>query len=261
MNKLKTATIALLGRILPHRVRNSVFHLAYHLALPEFEKFAYLYGSAPHLKHGLAAIAERGLVAKTIVDVGAYQGEWSRLAKQIWPTSRMFMIEPNVTNKPQLTGVAEELGATLHWELLGAEEGMPVQFYVMGSGSSVMNEQSGVPRTVEARHLRRLDSLLGAIEPPGFLKIDAQGYELQILKGTSKILSAFEAVLLEVAIIGINEGAPLLHEVLAFMKALGFVAYDIVEIHRRPLDQALNQVDIVFIREQSSLIADERHFA
>src|SRR5262249_21399103 len=120
---------------------------------------------------------------------------------------------------------------------------------------------SPLPRTVETRRLRRLDSLLGQIEPPGFLKIDAQGYELQILKGASKILSDVEAVLLEIAVIEINKGAPLLDEVIAFMKAIGFVAYEILEIHRRPLDQALNQVDIVFVREKSELIADKRHFA
>jgi len=52
--------------------------------------------------------------------------------------------------------------------------------------------------------------------------------------------------LLEIAIIESNEGAPLLHDVVAFMKTLGFVAYDILEVHRRPLDKALNQFDIIF---------------
>ena len=105
-----------------------------------------------------------------------------------------------------------------------------------------------------------LDHLLNDVEAPALLKIDAQGYELQILMGATNVLSAFEAVLLEVAIIEINEGAPLLHDVVAFMKSRGFVTYDILEIHRRPLDNALNQVDIIFIREQSQLIADKRHF-
>jgi hypothetical protein len=48
---------------------------------------------------------------------------------------------------------------------------------------------------------------------------------------------------------------------LGFMKGLGFVTYDILEIHRRPLDKALSQIDFLFVREQSPLIADKRHFA
>jgi FkbM family methyltransferase len=263
MNALKVATIKVLSRVLPSRIKNSAFHLSFHLARPEFEKFAYDYSFAPHMKFGLAAMAARGFQPSTIVDVGAFQGDWSKLVRQIWPASRLFMIEPNLANHAQLVAVAKNLDASLFCDLLGAENDRPVQFNVMGSGSSIMSERSLVGRTIETRRLRTLDSLLSGIElePPGLLKIDAQGYELQILKGASQVLSAFDAVLLEIATIEINEGAPLLHEAVVFMKMLGFVAYEILEIHRRPLDQALNQVDIVFVREQSRLIEDRRHFA
>jgi FkbM family methyltransferase len=261
MNVLKTVTIGVLSRILPLRIKNSLFHLAYHLAPEESEKFAYNYSFAPNMRLGLTAMADRGFSPRTIIDVGAFEGSWSKLAMHIWPSSKLFMIEPNWENKGRLAVLAKQLGATLFSELLGQENGLNVEFKVMGSGSSIMEERSTLPRRTEARRLRTLDSLLKDIERPALLKIDAQGYELEILKGASMILPAFEAVLLEVAIIEINEGAPLLHDVVAFMKTRRFVAYDIVEIHRRPLDHALNQVDIVFVSEQSHLIADKRHFA
>lgn len=261
MNVFKTVTVDFLSRILPLRIKNSLFHLAYHLAPGEFEKFAYNYSFAPNMRLGLAAMADRGFSPHTIIDVGAFEGSWSKLVKHIWPSSKLFMIEPNWENKERLAVLAKQLGATLFSELLGQENGLSVEFKVMGSGSSIMEERSALPRRTEARQLRTLDSLLRGIERPTLLKIDAQGYELEILKGASKILPACEAVLLEVAIIEINDGAPLLHDVVAFMKTRLFVAYDIVEIHRRPLDHALNQVDIVFVSEQSQLIADKRHFA
>ena len=261
MNALKTATIDVLRRILPARIKRALFHLAFHLDRAEFEKFAHEYSFAPHMKLGLAAMAKRGFAPKSVVDVGAFLGDWSILAKQIWPASRLFMIEPNLANQARLADLAEQLDATLFCDLVGAENDQAVQFNVMGPGSSIMSERSGLPRTVETRRLRTLDSLLNEVDPPGLLKIDAQGYELQILKGALQVLPAFEAVLLEIAIIEVNEGAPLLYDVVVFMKSLGFVAYDILEIHRRPLDKALNQVDIIFVREQSRLIADKRHFA
>ena len=93
------------------------------------------------------------------------------------------------------------------------------------------------------------------------MKIDAQGYELEILKGAPKILRQAQAVILEVALIEINRGAPLLHDVVRFMYENGFVSYDVLEIHRRPLDRALNQLDIFFVREESPLVQDKRHFA
>lgn len=45
------------------------------------------------------------------------------------------------------------------------------------------------------------------------------------------------------------------------MRSLGFVAYDILAIHRQPLDMALNQIDVIFVREDSVLIADRRRVA
>jgi FkbM family methyltransferase len=261
MNRFKVAIIGILERLLPARLKNAIFHVSFHLAHAEFEKFAHHYGFAPNMSLGLAAMAARGFSPRTIVDVGAFEGNWSRSAKRIWPSGRLFMIEPNLGMQARLRAVAKDLDATLFCELLGAENGREVEFFVMDSGSSVMSERSALPRTSERRPLRTLDSLLQQVEPPALLKIDAQGYELEILKGAATVLPAFEAVLLEVGIIEINEGAPLLHDVVAFMKAHGLVAYDILEIHRRPLDQALNQVDIVFVKEQSGLIADKRHFA
>lgn len=260
MNFLKKSVIDICKRILPDRVKNSILHMSFHLARAEFEAYAHKYCFAPNMSLGLAAMAARGFAPKTILDAGAFEGNWSRIAKGIWPSSRLIMIEPNRDKKGRLIEVAAELDATLLCELLGAQDSQEVRFHIMESGSSIMAERSAVARTEETRHLRTLDSLLNDITAPALLKIDAQGYELQILTGASKVLPAFEAVLLEVAIIEINEGAPLLHDVIAFMKSRGFVSYDILEIHRRPLDNALNQVDIIFIREQSSLIADKRHF-
>jgi FkbM family methyltransferase len=261
MSALKRTVISILDRILSSRVKRSIFHLSFHLAHSEFEKFAYEYSFAPRMELGLEAMAKLGFSPTTIVDVGAFEGGWSRMAKRIWPSVDLFMIEPNLDKSAILSNTASQLDAILICELLGAENGRMVPFFIMESGSSVMNERSAVPRTVETRQLRTLDSLLKKIERPALLKIDAQGYELEILKGSSLILPSFEAVLLEVAIIEINEGAPLLDDVVAFMKTHGFVAYDILEMHRRPLDRALNQVDIVFVSEQSPLIADKRHFA
>jgi hypothetical protein len=106
-----------------------------------------------------------------------------------------------------------------------------------------------------------MDTVIEELESPVFVKIDTQGYELEVLKGAQKILPKIDAILLEVAIIEINEGAPLLDEVVVFLKRLGFVTYDILEFHRRPLDGALNQIDILFVRENSPLVADKRHFA
>lgn len=106
-----------------------------------------------------------------------------------------------------------------------------------------------------------LDTVTRDLGRSDFIKIDVQGYELEVLKGSEQTLALAELVLIELSFIEVNAGAPLLDEALTFMRRAGFVAYDVLEIHRRPLDGAMNQIDILFAREKSSLRIDKRHWA
>lgn len=254
-------SIIRVARKLPLRIRNSLFHLAFNVAPAEARKFAFEYLDAPDMEGGLRLFAKQGFHPNTIIDVGAYRGSWTKLASTIWPNANLIMFEPNAAREPECRNTAETLKATLFEKLLGAKHGEVVEFNVMANGSAIFGERSPVPRTVEKLELSTLDNCLGSFKPPALLKIDAQGYELEILKGASTILPKVEAILLEVSIIEINEGAPLLKEVAVFMAQLGFVTYDIVEIHRRPLDRALNQIDVIFVRSTSKFLSDKRHYS
>jgi hypothetical protein len=131
----------------------------------------------------------------------------------------------------------------------------------MESGSSVLEERSGVERKPVKLKQRTLDLVTQDLAGADLIKIDVQGYELEVLRGGKETLAKAQAVLIELSLIEVNAGAPLLDEALSFMRAAGFVAYDILEIHRRPLDGAMNQIDVLFVREESPLRADKRHWA
>jgi FkbM family methyltransferase len=260
MSTLKSTLLSLVD-LLPRKLKNSLLHLSFNVARAEFDRFSHLYACAPNMDLGLSALADRGIQPINIIDVGAFEGDWSRMARRIWPSSKIIMFEPNAAKLGIVSCAAQHVNATLLHDLLGATDGTKVVFNLMEAGSSIMNERSPLARSQEARTLRRIDSAVPNLEGYTLLKIDAQGYEIEILKGAEKIIHNIEAILLEVAIIEINEGAPLIADVMAFMKSIGFVTCEILEIHRRPLDRALNQVDILFVRENSTLFSDKRHFA
>jgi len=80
-----------------------------------------------------------------------------------------------------------------------------------------------------------------------------QGGELDVLDGAPKLLKKAEFVFLETSLFETYRGAPLLHDVVAFMNQSGFVLYDIADLLHRPLDNALIQADLAFVPASSPL--------
>ena len=244
------------GRRLPEGLRNSLFHFAYACAPAEFERFAFLYASGQ--EQCLRQMARNGFHPRTIVDVGAYRGDWSRMAHAIWPDASVVMVEPNREQSRRPRRARRR--ASRHPALRAARAGRRPGSHIPRDGDRLLGparaeRRAAADRDPEARHpgypARRHASL-------DLLKIDAQGYELSILDGAAKVLPKVQAVLLETALLEVNEGSPILHEVVRYMHDRGFVAFDVLEMHRRWLDRALCQIDILFCREDSAIRANKR---
>jgi FkbM family methyltransferase len=146
---------------------------------------------------------------------------------------------------------------SVHISLLGSTDGQPVEFTEMETGSSVFAESSPYARSTVKRTTKRLDSLLADGEYPSvdFLKLDVQGYELEILRGALTALSQSTAVLLEASFIPINRGCPLVAEIISFMDQNGFRLFDFCSQIRRK-DGVLWQTDLLFLREDSSILPE-----
>jgi hypothetical protein len=85
-----------------------------------------------------------GFRPRTVVDVGAYEGEWTRMVKGLFPEARVLMVEPQEQKQEGLRRLAEAHAPDLHLApaLLGPRDGEVVEFVEMESGSSVFEEQS-----------------------------------------------------------------------------------------------------------------------
>jgi hypothetical protein len=123
----------------------------------------------------------------------------------------------------------------------------------MASGSSVLPELTDVPRSLLDLPMTTLDAVVPAEARNALLKLDVQGYELEVLAGGPRTLAGAAAVLIEVSLLPYNEGAPLLAEVVSYLHARGFLSYDVCGALRRREDLALWQTDLLFLPEQSRL--------
>ena len=201
-----------------------------------------------------------GYIPKTVLDIGAYEGLWSKEFKAIFPDAAVLMIEGQQNKDAKLQETASSLtNTTYKIALLGSVE-KEIEFNIYETASSVLTEDNETNALVEKRTLELLDNVVMGtpFERPDFIKIDTQGYELEILKGGLNTLKYAELVLLEVSLLNIYNNCPLVHDVIIFMKAQGFVLYDICSLIKRPYDRALYQSDFLFVKETSPLRASTR---
>ena len=249
---LRRIAIGLL-RIFPLTLQRRAFNLT---ASVQSEEYKLLQGMLT-MWGSIANLKRNSFVPRTIIDVGAYVGEWTQGIRVIYPESRCLMVEANPDKRQALEAVRSQLPGrvSVHIALLGAEARQSMPFYVVGTGSSVLREHTSVARTQIMLPMCTLDQVAAdaRLEPPIFLKLDVQGYELEVLRGGLGVLGETEVTLLEVSLIEYNQDAPLFADVVEFMNSKGFVLYDICGQHRRQTDHALFQVDVIFVRKDSHL--------
>lgn len=198
-------------------------------------------------------LVRKGYQPRSIVDVGAYEGNWTRLAKSCFPAASVLMCEAQPGKLPLLQKVCGEFpDVRLESAVIAARSGETVDFSEMETGSSIFPENSNVARTVRKLQTRTLDEVTAGLEGPSFLKIDVQGAELEVLKGGARFLDQCDLVQLEVALQDYNRGAPGFLEVIGFMNERQFVPYDFSG-WSRPNGVDLVQVDIMFVPAGSPL--------
>jgi FkbM family methyltransferase len=196
-----------------------------------------------------------GLSPKTIIDVGAAYGKFTLRCKSAFPDARYVLVEPIGEYAPFLEQIVKTLPATEYIAAAAASRNGEITINVhrdlIGSSLYLEDEDSdvnGVARMVPAVTLDRLIEERKAY-PPYLIKVDVQGAELDVLAGAEQALRCTDYVLIEVSFFQFFKHGPQFYDVMTFMKSRGFVAYDIYGLQYRPLDNALSQADVAFVKD------------
>lgn len=206
------------------------------------------------------SILNRGFKPTHILDVGANKGVWSSAVKKVFPSSNFTLIEPQIEMRPYLDKFCSETPGS-RWinAGAGATEGellFTVSKDTVSSSFSISTEDA-IERGMEQRSVPvlTLDSVcrdtIGTI--PEMVKLDVEGFEYEVLKGSSTLLKKSEIFLIEIVFFGEHEIAKQVHEMFVIMNDFGYKPYDFTSFERRPYDGALGISEIAFAREDGFL--------
>jgi FkbM family methyltransferase len=206
----------------------------------------------------LRNLARAGFRCTGAVDVGAFEGDWARLANDVFACP-VLMCEPLPDKRDALRSLAGQRKGQFEAVALSTEAGTAT-FYSQETNSHLAHghAREGVATVEVAKD--RLDNVLRRHPEfrPNLLKVDVQGLELDVLRGAGERLADFEVIVMEVSIIPMGDARPF-RESIEFMAQHGYELYDFLPMYYRPLDGALWQGDAFFVRRGSALIASRAY--
>jgi FkbM family methyltransferase len=194
-----------------------------------------------------------GFKPSCVLDVGANRADWSRLARKYFPGAKYILIEPQSEMIEELKSFCAETPGS-EWKLAGAGSApgeMQLAVWPDNAKSSLVFQPEG-NSSFEHRRIPiiTIDSLFNEQqELPQLAKLDIQGFELEALAGATKLFGHTECFIVEVNLYQRVPSMPLFCDVVRFFDDRGYKVYDVPGELRRPLDNALWQVDLAFVRK------------
>ena len=206
----------------------------------------------------------RGLEIDLVLDVGANIGQYALELRRWGYRGRIVSFEPLSSPFRLLRERADrdDRWDAVHVGLGDRSETVQMHVAANAAASSSILPMLRLHRDVapqaeyvgaEEVELRRLDDLLGAHRQGArsiLLKIDVQGYEATVLRGAAASLREVAAVQLEMSLMPLYEGAPLLAEVVRTLDELGLRLVGIEPGIADPTTGYLLQADGIFVRDK-----------
>lgn len=212
---------------------------------------------------GVAAAVEHrdvpfGQSFATIIDVGAHHGQFSLLARELYPDAEIICVEPLPDALTRLRAVhAGDPRVTIlpfAAAAVGGRRGLHVSRKTDSSSllPILRTYVEAFPGTEEERttevEVRTLDVLLEQrIRRPILLKIDAQGGEHEVLAGASRVLTQVDTAYVECSFIEFYHGQALADEIISTFFRHG-LRFDGVYSVVRDGGQRCLQADMLFRR-------------
>jgi FkbM family methyltransferase len=201
---------------------------------------ALLKGAAAGMEHA-ALLAN--LPCECVIDVGANRGQFALVARKVFPKAAIYSFEPL------------EEPARIYKKIF--DQDPQVKLYHCAIGKEKISSTIYITRDDDSSSLlhptkTQIDTFPGAAEkeirqvsvyplsqlidpdsipPASLLKIDVQGYELEVLQGCEDLLPKFSHLYIECSFIELYEGQALAHQIVAWLRNRNLVLSSIHNLY------------------------------
>ncbi len=202
-----------------------------------------------HLKH-------LGFTPQTVIDIGVAWGTPDLY--EAFPASKFYLVEPLKEFEPALKHLKASYDVEYVLAAAGSAPGeLTLNIHTDPRQTSALEREAVDRRVVPVVTLDQVFAKCD-LQGPIILKVDTEGQELAVLAGAAETIRKLDVIILETRLISYVDGLPEFGDIVDYMTRKNFSLYDILDGGYRPLDSALEMVDLVFVQKDSPLRADKR---
>lgn len=216
----------------------------------------------------LAYLIEAGFSPKVVYDIGASNGSWTWTVAKVLENATFHLFEPQFESDPAYAKTIANVkrytsNVTLHPIALGAGNGKGRLNLFDASAAASMLDPTPVSRLKQLFNFKsgkssrsvpvhRLDDYARSrgLEQPDIIKMDVQGFELEVLKGANRILGNAKLIMAECWLArSYGPRTPLLADIVAYLEPKGFWLIDLGDVFYEARHRMV-AIDAVFMEKK-----------
>jgi FkbM family methyltransferase len=192
---------------------------------------------------------QRNILVGTVIDVGASDGCWSEAMMHHFPNANYLLVEAQEATHGAALKRFQATHSNVKYEFCAAgDRDGEIHFEASGPFGGVAAKTPFRKNDISVA-MKTIDGLVrrNNLEGPYVLKLDTHGFEVPILEGAHAVLAEASMLIIEAYNFTLCPGALRFYELTTYLEKRGFRCVDMFDLMWRPQDNALWQMDMVFL--------------
>lgn len=219
------------------------------------------YSEYEHIKRSIIVFKKKQLNENFIIlDIGGSTGKTSTIYSAAFPENKIYVFEPiketfqnlsnNVLKFNNIIAVNKAVGNFTGTQKINIAKRISSSslLELNADKNSQLFSENLETAGIEEIQICKLDDEIKRDIPVGIIKIDVQGYEVEVLKGARQLLECTYVVVVEVNNHEGYKGSPKYDEIDQILKNANFFLYDICTSTRE--NNRLKEWDVIYVNKK-----------